>query len=185
MADERLKGLKVAIMATDGVEEVELTAPMDALKGAGADVSIVAPAPGSIQAMNKDVEPGRKIPVDAALGGIQPDTFDGLVLPGGTTNPDKLRLLPDAVAFVRHFVEAGKPIAAICHGPWTLIEAGAVKGKRLTSWPSLQTDLRNAGAAAWVDQDVIVDGQLVTSRKPDDLPAFCRELLNLLSHVPR
>ena len=182
MADERLNGLKVAVLATDGVEQVELTEPIKALKGAGAAVTVVAPAAGHIQAMNNDVEPGEKIPVDADLGSVRPDDFDALVLPGGTTNPDKLRVIPEAVAFARHFVDSRKPIAAICHGPWTLIEADGVRGRTMTSWPSLQTDLRNAGAQ-WVDQEVIVDNNLVTSRKPDDIPAFSREMLNLFSHA--
>jgi protease I len=177
MAD--MTGRKVAVVATDGVEQVELTEPVKALKQAGANVTVIAPKPGQIQGMNHH-DKGDKIPVDQALDNATPDQFDALVLPGGVANPDQLRTIPKAVAFVRHFVERGKPIAAICHGPWTLIEAGAVRGKRMTSWPSLQTDLRNAGAN-WVDETVVRDGRLVTSRKPDDLPVFCREMLALFS----
>lgn len=181
MVDERLNGLRVAVLAADGVERVEITEPVKALKEAGAAVTVVAPQPGVIQSMNNDVEAAGEIPVDADLASARADAFDALVLPGGTTNPDKLRVIPEAVALVRSFVDARKPIAAICHGPWTLIEAGGVGGKKMTSWPSLQTDLKNAGAT-WVDQEVVVDGRLVTSRKPDDIPAFCREMVNLFSH---
>ena len=177
MAD--IKGRKVAVLATDGVEQVELTEPVKALKAAGAVVSVIAPQAGSIQGMNHD-EKGDKLPVDSALSAVRPGQFDALMLPGGVANPDKLRMIPEAVAFVRHFVEAGKPIAAICHGPWTLIEADAVKGKRMTSWPSLRTDLRNAGAN-WVDETVVSDGLLVSSRKPDDIPAFNKAMIALFS----
>ena len=159
MAD--VQGRKVAVLATDGVEQVELTEPVKALKQAGAQVTVVSPKSGAIQGMNHH-EKGDKLPVDAELSGAKPDQFDALVLPGGVTNPDELRINPEAVAFVRHFVEGGKPIAAICHGPWTLIEAGGVRGKRMTSWPSLKTDLTNAGAT-WVDETVVRDGLLVTS----------------------
>ena len=174
MANE-LNGLRVAVLATNGVEQVELTAPVKALKEAGAAVTVVSLKPGEIQGMNHD-EKGDKLPVDEPLSAVQPSQFDALLLPGGVANPDYLRVDKDAVAFVRHFAEAGKPIGAICHGPWTLIEAGAVRGRTMTSWPSLQTDLRNAGAN-WVDQECVVDGKLVTSRKPDDLPAFNRALV--------
>lgn len=179
-----LQGRTIAVLATDGVEQVELTEPVKALREAGAAVKLVSPKPGTIQAMNEDVKPGDAIPVDVALEAAEPGGFDALVLPGGTTNPDKLRMLPEAVAFVRGFVEAGKPIAAICHGPWTLIEAGAVKGRKLTSWPSLRTDLRNAGAE-WVDETCVVDGTLVTSRNPKDLPAFCRNMVEVFSGAGR
>jgi protease I len=175
MAD--VNGMKVAVLATDGVEQVELTEPVKALKNAGAQVTIVSPKSGAIQGMNYD-EKGDKIPVDATLEGVRPDQFDAIVLPGGVANPDYLRVNDRAVAFVRHFVDSGKPIASICHGPWTLIEAGGVKGKRMTSWPSLHTDLVNAGAN-WVDETCVVDGRLVTSRKPDDLPAFCDGMLRV------
>ncbi len=175
-----IQGHKVAVLATDGVEQVELTEPVKALKGAKAEVVVVAPHSGEIQGMQHDKK-GDMLKVDKELSAVKPEQFDGLLLPGGVANPDRLRMMPEAVTFVRHFVEAGKPIAAICHGPWTLIEAGAVRGKTMTSWPSLQTDLRNAGAQ-WVDQDVVVDGRLVTSRKPDDIPAFNREMLQLFEH---
>ena len=175
-----LQGYKVAVLATDGVEKVEITEPIKALKQAGADVKVIAPKPGQLQSYNHDTEAAEKIPVDADLASARPDQFDALLLPGGTTNPDHLRIIPQAVAFVKHFVDAQKPIAAICHGPWTLIEANVVGGKKLTSWPSLQTDIRNAGGN-WVDQEVVRDGQLVTSRKPDDIPAFNREMLALFA----
>lgn len=176
-----MQGRKVAVLATDGVEQVELTEPVKALKEANADVVVVAPKGGDIQGMNHD-EKGDKLKVDAQLSSVKPEQFNALVLPGGVANPDKLRTMPEAVNFVRHFAQSGKPIAAICHGPWTLIEAGAVKGKTMTSWPSLQSDLRNAGAN-WVDQDVVVDGRLVTSRKPDDIPAFNREMLQMFERA--
>ena len=173
---------KVAILATDGVERVELTEPLKALKGAGIDVTIVSLKAGEIQAMDNDVNPSEKIAVDLAVADASADAFDALVLPGGTTNPDKLRMDETAVAFVRGFAEAGKPIAAICHGPWSLIEAGAVKGRKMTSYPSLKTDLRNAGAT-WVDETCVVDGNLVTSRNPKDLPAFCEKMLEAVSRA--
>jgi len=177
MAD--IKGLRVAILATDGFEQVELTEPLQALRGVGATVQVIAPrktkTQGKIQGMNHD-ERGDQIAVDAELESVKPDQFDALVLPGGVANPDYLRINPQAVGFIKHFGAAGKPIAAICHGPWTLIEADLVRGRKLTSWPSLQTDLRNAGAT-WVDQPVVRDGQLVTSRKPDDLKPFCQEMI--------
>ena len=172
-----LSDRKIAVLATDGVEQVELTEPVKALKSASAQVVVIAPRGGQIQGMNHD-KTGDKLPVDHELSSVSADEFDALLLPGGVANPDTLRTIPEAVAFVRHFVEAGKPIAAICHGPWTLIEADGVRGRRVTSWPSLKTDLKNAGAN-WEDQSVVVDGMLVTSRKPDDLPDFCREMINL------
>jgi len=177
MAD--LKGRKIAVLATDGVEQVELTEPVKALQQAGAVVTVVSPKSGPIQGMNHH-EKGQKQPVDAALAKTSPERFDGLVLPGGVANPDALRMDGEAVAFVKHFVDAGKPIAAICHGPWTLIEAGGVRGKRITSWPSLKTDLTNAGAN-WVDEVCVRDGKLVTARKPDDLPEFNRGILELFA----
>nr|WP_294509187.1 type 1 glutamine amidotransferase domain-containing protein [uncultured Rhodopila sp.] len=172
-----LSGRKIAVLATDGVEQVELTEPVKALKAASAQAVVIAPKGGEIQGMNHD-QTGDKLPVDHDLASVSADQFDALVLPGGVANPDTLRTIPQAVAFVRHFVEAGKPVAAICHGPWTLIEADGVRGRRVTSWPSLKTDLKNAGAN-WEDASVVVDGTLVTSRKPDDLPDFCREMVNL------
>lgn len=172
-----IAGRKIAVLATDGVEQVELTEPVKALKEANAQVTVVAPHAGEIQGMQHH-DKGDKLRVDATLDSVGPQGFDGLVLPGGVANPDTLRMQPKAVDFVRHFVQSNKPIAAICHGPWTLIEADGVRGHRMTSWPSLQTDLRNAGAT-WEDKTVIRDGKLVTSRKPDDLPDFCREMLIL------
>jgi len=182
MAD--LKHKKVAVLATDGFEQVELTEPVKALQADGAEVTIVSLKTGEIQGMNQH-EKGDKTKVDKALSDVKADDFDALVLPGGVANPDTLRTHKDAVAFVKHFATAGKPIAAICHGPWTLIEADAVRGKKVTSWPSLHTDLKNAGAN-WVDQSVVVDGNLVTSRKPDDLKDFNREMIAVIgnSNVP-
>ncbi len=165
-----LTGKKIAILATDGVEQVELTEPQKALKEAGAEVTVVSLKPGTIQGMNHD-QKGDSLPVDKTLADVKPEQFDGLVLPGGVANPDYLRVDEQAVAFVKSFASNGKPIAAICHGPWTLIEADAVRGKKMTSWPSLQTDLRNAGAT-WTDEAMVRDGMLVTSRKPDDLKQF-------------
>ena len=165
-----LDGKNIAILATNGVEQVELTEPQKALRAAGADVTVVSLKSGTIQGMNHD-EKGDSIPVDKTLADVSAEQFDGLVLPGGVSNPDYLRADKQAVAFVKSFVTSGKPIASICHGPWTLIEADAVRGKKMTSWPSLQTDLRNAGAT-WTDEPMVRDGMLVTSRKPDDLKQF-------------
>jgi protease I len=176
MAD--LKQKKIAVVATDGFEQSELTSPVAALREQGAQVSVVSPSAGEIQGM-KHHDKGEKIKVDLELAKARAEDFDALVLPGGVANPDTLRIDKNAVAFIKHFVDAGKPIAAICHGPWTLIEADAVRGRKVTSWPSLRTDLKNAGAE-WVDQSVVVDGNLVTSRKPDDLKDFNRELIALV-----
>jgi protease I len=175
----QLNGRKVAFLATDGVEQVELTAPWNALKQAGADVVLVSDKPGEIQSVNHG-EKGEKYRVD--LDGTKGNArdFDALVLPGGVANPDKLRTNKDAVALVRGFMELDKPVAAICHGPWLLVEADAVRGRTITSWPSLETDIKNAGGA-WVDKQVQLDQKLLTSRKPDDLPAFCARLVELLS----
>jgi protease I len=178
MAGE-LTGCTIAVLATDGVEQVELTEPVKALKAAGADVKVVSDK-DQIQAFKHHDKAG-KIEVDESLADAEPDDFDGLVLPGGVINPDALRLLPEAIEFVRHFVQEKKPIAAICHGPWTLIDAGGVKGKKMTSWPSLKTDLSNAGAK-WVDEQVVTDAELVTSRKPDDLPAFNKKMIEAFRH---
>ncbi len=172
-----LAGKTIAVLATDGVEQVELTEPVKALREAGAEVEIVSNKKDDIQAFRHH-DKGVTIPIDLSLDEANPADFDGLVLPGGVINQDALRLVPKAIAFVRHFVEAKKPIAAICHGPWTLIDAGGVKGKRMTSWPSLKTDLSNAGAK-WADEEVITDGVLVTSRKPDDLPAFNKKAIEI------
>jgi protease I len=166
----QLQEKRVAILATDGFEQAELEEPMNALKEAGADVSIVSPKSGKIQGM-RHADKGDEFKVDLALNKAKPEDFDALVLPGGLMNPDELRSTPAAVDFVRAFGEAGKPIAAICHGPWVLIEAGLVRGRTLTSWPAIQTDIKNAGGN-WVDKEVVVDNGLVTSRKPDDIPAF-------------
>ena len=169
----------IAVLATDGVEQVELTEPLKALRAAGAQVTVISPAGGQIQGMNHD-QKGDMLSVDHDLASVAAERFDGLLLPGGVANPDTLRTNPQAVAFVRHFVQSGKPIAAICHGPWTLIEADGVRGRHMTSWPSLRTDLTNAGAN-WEDKSVVVDGTLVTSRNPQDLPDFCREMVKLFS----
>lgn len=176
---DQLKGRTVAFLATDGVEEVELTAPWNALKQAGAEVKLLSDKTGEIQAMNHD-ETGHSFSVDLDVAGASARDFDALVLPGGLANPDKLRTNTSAVAFVREFMEADKPVAAICHAPWLLVEADAVRGRTITSWPSLETDIKNAGGA-WVDKQVALDQKLLTSRKPDDLPAFCAQLVTLLS----
>jgi protease I len=176
---EQLKGRKVAFIATDGVEQIELTAPWDAVKAAGGEAVLVSIKGGEIQAFNHD-EKGKLIHVDADVSGVNARDFDALVIPGGTKSPDRLRTNAAAVDFVRAFMDADKPVAAICHGPWLLVEAGAVKGRTLTSWPSLRTDIRNGGGE-WVDRQVELDQKLLTSRKPDDLPAFCAKLTALLS----
>lgn len=175
MAAERLQGCRVAVLATDGFEQVELEKSVEALRQAGAQVEVVAPHGGQIQGFNHH-DKGRMVPVDRDLASARPDQYDAIVLPGGVINPDELRLEPRAIAFIRSFADEGKPIAAICHGPWTLINAEAVEGKRMTSWPSLEIDLENAGAE-WVDEPVVVDHGLVTSRKPEDLPVFCESMI--------
>jgi protease I len=167
-----LRGQKVAILAADGVERVELEQPRGALHCAGAQTELLSIHDGEIQARQSDLEPAATLKVDKVVSDASVDDYAALLLPGGTVNPDQLRMNGDAVAFVKRFVASGKPIAAICHGPWTLVEADAVSGRRLTSWPSIRTDLRNAGAEV-VDEEVVVDGQLTTSRSPADLPAFC------------
>jgi protease I len=166
-----LQGKRVAFMATDGVEQIEYTEPRKALEAAGAEVHLVSLRSGTIQGFNH-LDKGDTFKVDLTVRDADPGDYDGLVLPGGVANPDALRLDQDAVAFARAFFEAGKPVAAICHAPWTLVEADVVRGRTLTSWPSLRTDIRNAGGN-WVDEEVHVDAGLVTSRKPADLPAFC------------
>jgi protease I len=165
-----LKGRKVAILATDGVEQVELVEPRKALDAAGAVTHLISPKEGAIQGMNHD-EKGDKLPVDRPLSGVHASEYDALLLPGGVANPDTLRMDQAAVQFVREFMLSEKPVAAICHGPWLLVEAAAVSGRTLTSWPSLKTDIRNAGGQ-WVDQPVAIDDRLITSRKPADIPAF-------------
>ncbi|WP_226634888.1 type 1 glutamine amidotransferase domain-containing protein [Brevundimonas poindexterae] len=172
-----LSGKTIAVLATDGFEQVELDKPVDAMRKAGATVHIVAPEAGDIQGFEHH-DKGRKVGVDKTLGDVSADDYDGLVLPGGVINPDALRLEEKAISFIGAFAKADKPIAAICHGPWTLIDAGIAKGHKLTSWPSLKTDLMNAGAE-WVDETVVIDGKLVTSRNPDDLPAFCDGIIKV------
>jgi protease I len=168
---DQLQGKRIAfLVANEGVEQVELTEPLKAVRGAGAEVDLLAPEAGEVQALNH-LDKGDTFTADRAVAVADASDYDGLVLPGGVANPDQLRGEDEAIAFVRAFFEAGKPVGAICHAPWTLIEAGVVNGRTVTSWPSLQTDLRNAGAE-WVDEEVHVDQGLVTSRKPDDLPAF-------------
>jgi deglycase len=175
MTDTSLKGKKIAFLATDGVEQVELTDPWEAVEKAGADVALVSLEPGSIQGF-EHLDKGKTFDVDKTVADVSADDFDGLVLPGGVANPDRLRMDEKAVAFVRAFVESGKPVGVICHGPWTLVEADVVRGRTLTSFPSVETDLRNAGAE-WVDREVVVDNGLVSSRDPDDLPAFCEKIV--------
>jgi protease I len=175
MTRNDLNGKRVAILATDGVEQVELTEPRKALDAAGATTIVVSPKEGMIKAWQHD-HWGDEIPVDRALREAKPDDFDALMLPGGVMNPDRLRTDKQAVQFVKSFFQAGKPVAAICHGPWLLVEADVVRNRNLTSWPSLQTDIRNAGGD-WVDREVVTDMGLVTSRKPDDIPAFNRKMV--------
>lgn len=177
-----LTGMKVAILVAEGFEQVELTDPRKALDEAGAQTLIVSSAKGEVQGW-KHFDKADKFKVDVPLEQADANEFDALLLPGGVANPDQLRTKPEAVQFVREFFAAGKPVAAICHGPWTLIEADAVKGRTLTSWPSLKTDLKNAGAK-WVDQEVVVDKGLVTSRKPADIPAFNRRMLDEFAAGP-
>ncbi len=174
MANE-LNGKRVAFLATDGVEEVELTEPRKAVEAAGADTALVSIESGEIQAFNH-LDRGDKIRVDLTTDSADAGEFDALVLPGGVANPDRLRQDKNAVRFVKGFFDQDKPVGVICHGPWTLVEADVLKGRTLTSWPSLQTDLRNAGAE-WVDEEVHVDGRLVSSRKPDDIPSFNRAVV--------
>jgi protease I len=172
---EKLKGKKVAILATDGFEQVELTEPRKALDQTGATTHVVSIKSGEIRGW-KFTEWGDKVKVDRTVDQVKASEYDALVLPGGVINPDHLRTEPKAVNFVREFAQSGKPVAAICHGPWTLVEAGVVRGKKLTSWPSLKTDLKNAGAN-WVDEQVVLDGNLITSRKPDDLSVFSQKII--------
>jgi protease I len=178
MANE-LRDRTVAILATDGVEQVELEQPRQALQDAGAKTELLSIQDGEIQAMHQDIDPGDTFGVDRQVRDASPTDYDALVLPGGTCNPDRLRMDADAVAFVRDFVTSGKPVAAICHGPWTLVEADVVRGRRITSFPSIRTDLRNAGANV-VDEQVCIDDNVITSRNPDDLPAFCAAIVREL-----
>ena len=170
-----LSGMKVAILAAEGFEQAELTEPRKALEDAGAETRVVSPAKGEVQGW-KHFDKGERVKVDVPLEQADAGDYDALLLPGGVANPDQLRTMPKAVQFVRAFFETGKPVAAICHGPWTLIDAGVVRGRTLTSWPSLKTDLVNAGAM-WVDQEVCVDHGLVSSRKPADIPAFNHRMI--------
>jgi protease I len=172
---QNLQGKRIAILVANGFEQVEMTKPREALNQAGAKTDLISPERGEVQGWNHD-EKADKFPVDVELKSANAKNYDALLLPGGVANPDRLRLIPEAVAFVKSFFEAGKPVAAICHGPWMLVEADVVRGKTVTSWPSLQTDLRNAGAK-WVDQEVVTDQGLVTSRKPDDIPAFNKKII--------
>jgi protease I len=182
-----LQGQRIAILAADGVERVELEQPRGALRAAGAQTDVVSIHPGEIQARERDLEPAATIAVDRLVSDASVGDYDALLLPGGTVNPDQLRMNADAVSFVKAFVGAGKPVAAICHGPWTLVEADVVRGRRMTSWPSIRTDLRNAGADV-VDEEVVVDGQFTTSRSPADLAAFCpaivEQFARAASHAP-
>jgi protease I len=178
-----LQGKKVAILVEKGFEQEELLRPKQALEQAGAQTVVVSPAGEQVRGWNH-TDWGESVKVDAALDQEKPDDYDALLLPGGVMNPDHLRVNPKAQEFVRHFFEAGKPVAAICHGPWTLINAGVARGRTLTSWPSLEVDLKNAGAT-WVDQEVVVDNELVTSRKPDDIPAFNREMIKAFAAAQR
>jgi protease I len=174
---KELQGKKIAFLAANGFEERELTEPWKAVQEAGAEVELVSLEEGEITALNEqEFKPGKSLKVDRTVEEASADDYHGLVLPGGVANPDKLRMDENAVRFVRDFFEQGKPVGAICHAPWMLVEAGVVRGRKLTSWPSLQTDIRNAGGER-VDQEVVVDAGLVTSRKPDDLPAFCEKIV--------
>ena len=171
-----LQGKRIAfLVANEGVEQVELTRPWDAVREAGAEAELIAPESGDVQAFNH-LDKGKTFQADRAVAEAKPDDYDGLVLPGGVANPDQLRTVPEAVEFARSFFEAGKPVGVICHGPWTLVEADVLKGRTITSWPSIKTDIRNAGGN-WVDEEVHTDSGLVSSRKPDDLDAFCSKIV--------
>jgi protease I len=173
-----LSGKRIAFLATDGVEQVELTEPWNAVEEAGGTPELISLEEGEIQGF-RHLDKGERFRVDHAVRDVDPEGYDGLVLPGGVANPDRLRMDEDAVAFVRSFVDEGKPIGVICHGPWTLVEADAVRGRTLTSFPSLRTDIRNAGGT-WVDEEVHVEDGIVSSRKPADLPAFCAKVVEEL-----
>jgi protease I len=175
MASE-LQGKTIAILAADGVEQAELEQPRQAVQAAGAVTELLSIKPGEIQAVNQDIHPSVTFTVDRLVGEASAGDYDALILPGGAVNPDNLRQNEAAVGFVRDFVNSGKPVGVICHGPWTLVEADVLRGRKITSWPSLQTDIRNAGGT-WVDEEVVVDQGLVSSRNPDDLPAFCAKIV--------
>jgi protease I len=179
MSSDPLNGKKIAILVANGFEQVEMTKPRQAVEKAGAKTELISPEKGKVQGMQKD-EPGDEFNVEVPLSDAKAQNYDALLLPGGVANPDKLRIEPRAIEFISEIFQAGKPIAAICHGPWTLIEVGATKGRTMTSWPSLKTDLRNAGAN-WVDQEVVSDRGIVTSRKPDDIPAFNEKMIEAFS----
>ncbi|MHA3701347.1 type 1 glutamine amidotransferase domain-containing protein [Jatrophihabitans sp. YIM 134969] len=178
-----LSGRRVAVLAADGVERVELEKPRQALDSAGAQTTLVSIHDGEIAARNNDLEDAGTFSVDRLVEDVSPDDFDALLLPGGTVNPDQLRMNPTAVQFVRDFVESGKPVASICHGPWNFVEADVARGRRLTSFPSIRTDLRNAGADV-VDEEVVTDGNITTSRSPDDIPAFCDRIVQEFAGAP-
>ena len=175
MANE-LNGKTIAILAADGVEQPELEQPRDAITGAGGTTELLSLETGEIQAVNSDINPSITFAVDKAVADANVDDYDGLLLPGGVANPDTLRMDADAIRFLQAFFETGKPVGVICHGPWTLVEADLVRGRTLTSYPSIKTDIRNAGGN-WVDEEVVVDQGLVSSRNPDDLPAFCAKIV--------
>ena len=183
MAGE-LSGRRVAILATDGVERVELEQPRQVLDGAGAQTTLLSIKTGEIAARKFDLEDAGTFTVDRLVNDASPDEFDALLLPGGTVNPDKLRMEPTAVSFVRDFIDSGKPVAAICHGPWHFVETDRARGRTLTSWPSVRTDLRNAGATV-VDEQVVTDGNITTSRMPDDIPAFNERILREFARAPQ
>jgi protease I len=178
---DRLTGTRIAFLATDGVEQVELTEPLEAARREGADVQLLNIEDSEIQGFNH-LDRADRFPIQGVVSQTDAAEFDGLVLPGGVANPDRLRTDPDAVAFVRAFFDQEKPVAAICHGPWTIVEAGCAEGRTLTSWPSLRTDIENAGGT-WVDEELHVDGNLATSRKPDDLPAFCDRMVEMMAQA--
>lgn len=182
MAGE-LNGRRIAILAADGVERVELEQPRQALEDAGAGTVVVSVSGGEIQARDNDLGDAGVFKVDRLVAEVSVDDYDALLLPGGTVNPDKLRMEPTAVRFVRDFVQSGKPVASICHGPWNFVDADVARGRRLTSWPSIRTDLRNAGAEV-VDEQVVTDGNITTSRSPDDLPAFCERIVREFAKAP-
>jgi protease I len=173
---DALKGKKIAIIATDGVEQAELVTPRDAVQDAGATTELLSVQSGEIQAMNSDIEPADTFAVDKVIGDVSPDDYDGLILPGGTVNADRLRMDENVISFLQKFFADAKPVGVICHGPWSLVEADLVRGRTLTSYPSLRTDIRNAGGEV-VDEEVVVDEGLVSSRNPDDLPAFCAKIV--------
>jgi protease I len=176
----RLEGMRIAIVATHGVERVELDEPREAVEREGATTVLLAPEPGEIQTVRGDINPAGEVPVDGTVGDADPGDYDGLILPGGVANPDALRTDAGVIAFVTEVFRAGKPVGVICHGPWTLVEADLVRGRTLTSYPSLRTDIRNAGGTV-VDEEVVVDSGLVSSRNPDDLPAFCAKVVEELA----